>query len=993
MSFALPACRSSFSLRYGTAPVEALVQGLKERQYGAALLLDRNNLYGAYDFYYAAQEAALIPLIGAEVSTGLGNLYLICENYEGFKNLSRLISYYHLQGEPSKEVVARFSGNLLCLSRYSGYLTTLREIFGDRFFAAVRSKRDSKAAREASGQKIRVAAFPLVSFLNRSDYSTHRLLRAIDGGYLLDNLPSAEVSDEDEYLQTPQEYRQCFQDVPEAVRNNIEIVARCALQFPQRRNILPDFVLPEDHYARLHQDALEGLRRRAPSLPGQYIARLEYELSVIRRTGFVDYFLIVGDIVRFCRQKGIAAVGRGSAAGSLVSFSLGITEVDPIAEGLYFERFLNEARSDCPDVDIDIDWRYRDDVLDYIYKKYGEEHVAMMATYTRFQPRLAIRECSKALGIPAGEVDRFITRLPRESLEELSLQSEAPTARINRFKVDWERFAPVLRAARRIAGLPRHLGIHSGGIVITPQPLTDYVPLERATKGIVVTQCDMYQAEKIGLVKIDILGQRGLAVIADCFAAVRKERPSFSIPDNDRKTYDMLQAGRTIGVFQIESPGLRALLRDLHPEELNDITLALALIRPGASESGMKKIFLNRFHGKEEAEYADPSLEPILKETFGVFIYQEQVILAAQAVAGFNLPSSDLLRRSITKKRKQGEQRQLRERFISGAMRNGVKRETAENIFSQLAQFASFGFCKAHAATYGYLAYQSAYFKAHHPDIFMTAVLRNGGGYYPAAVYVAEARRLGIPVAPPTLNISTETDSLHQGTLYLGVSRVKEVGATTLKRMSGTNHCGSFEDLVTGAELSEVEIENLIKVGFFDMVEPSRAKLLWQYRLRGKRKGNRQELFFDENLMAPQFREFPVVPLSRYRRLRYEMEILDLPASFHPLELFPEYQNPDLTELGKRENGTTVALSGWLADRKRIKTRDGKDMVFLTFDALDDTFEIVLFPAVYDRFRELIRSYRFLRIEGELQTDSGIPAIVGRALSPAPTGLPEAGFI
>lgn len=993
MSFVLPACRSSFSLRYGTAAVESLLRALKERQHDTALLLDRNNLYGAYDFYYAAQETALKPLIGAEVSTSLGNLYLICENYEGFKNLSRLITHYHLRGEPSAEVVAQYSGNMVCLSRYNNCLSTLREIFADHFYVALGSEREAKAAREAGRQKFPLAALPLVSFLTKSDYPAHRLLRAIDGGYLLDNLPSSGVADEREYLRTPDEYRRGFQDFPEAVKNSAEIVRRCALQFPQRRNILPDLALSEDHYERLHRDALDGLRRRLPTLPGQYIARLEYELSVIRRTGFVDYFLIVGDIVRFCRETRIASVGRGSAAGSLVSFGLGITEVDPIREGLYFERFLNEARSDCPDIDIDIDWRYRDNVLDYIYKKYGEEHVAMMATYTRFQPRLAIRECSKALGIPAEEVDRFLKRLPRESLEELSHESEAPTTRINRFKVDWERFAPVLRAARRIAGLPRHLGIHSGGIVITPQPLSDYVPLERATKGIVVTQCDMYQAEKIGLVKIDILGQRGLAVIADCFAAVRKEEPSFHIPDNDRKTYEMLQAGKTIGVFQIESPGLRALLRDLHPVKLNDITLALALIRPGASESGMKKIFLNRFHGKERTEYLEPSLEPILRETFGVFVYQEQVILAAQAVAGFNLAASDLLRRSITKKRKQEEQHQLKERFLLGAMRKGVVRANAENIFAQLAQFASFGFCKAHAATYGYLAYQSAYFKRHYPAIFMTAVLRNGGGYYPAAVYVAEARRLGIPIAPPTLNISTATDSLHKGTLYLGVSRVKEVGETILKKIGSLNDIKSLEDFLAGAEISDDEMENLIKVGFFDAVESSRERLLWRFRLRGKKENKRIGGFFAESEVAMRLREFPVVPLSRYRRLRYEMEILGLPASFHPLQLFPAYQNPDLSELGREGNGAIVSLSGWLADRKRIRTRDGKDMVFLTFDALDDTFEIILFPAVYDRFRELVRNYRYLRIEGELQRDSGIPAIVGRALSPAPTGLPEAEFI
>ncbi|UCD94282.1 MAG: DNA polymerase III subunit alpha, partial [Candidatus Zixiibacteriota bacterium] len=923
--------------------------------------------------------------------TAVGTLLLVCRSHEGFKNLSRLVTHYQLHGKPSPAILDSLSKEVTCLADTDTNLMVLKEVYGEEFYVKLTYWSPSRAQRIAREKGLKTIACPSVGFPDQHDFEKHRLLRAIDGGCLLDNLPASEHADKEEFLKEPQWYGRFFSSFPGAIKNNRELAEQCSVTFPQTKNILPNVEIDGDHFERLKAEALAGLREKMRSLSGRYLSRLEYELSVIRRTGFVDYFLIVGEIIDFCRRESIAAVGRGSAAGSLVSYSLGITQVDPLKEGLYFERFLNEARSDCPDVDLDIDWRKRDDVLNFIYKRYGDEHVAMMASYIHFQPRLAVRESAKALGLPPEDISRLVNNISRHPLERNDFPSKLPQA----LKNDWQRFGKPLEAARSIYGLPRHLGIHAGGIVITPEPITDYIPLERATKGIIVTQCDMYQAEKVGLVKIDILGQRGLAVIADCHKALQQiEGAGFRIPENDAKTYQTIRSGKTIGVFQIESPGMRALLRDLRPTRLNDITLALALIRPGASDSGMKKIFLDRFHGREKTAYPHDSLADVLVETCGVFIYQEQVILAAQKIAGFNLAASDLLRRAITKKRKEADRGKLGQRFLDGARKNAVDEETARNVFSQLRQFASFGFCKAHAATYGYLAYQSAYFKTHYPGIFMAEVLKNGGGYYPSAVYVAEARRLGVKVLPPDVNRSETSDGFHHGSIYLGNARVRDITRKTLRQIERCRPFESLADFLSKVDLSERETENLIKVGFFDSIETSRPKLLWQYRLLGKGNGRRKTDLFGGKISAPRMDSMPeLTPLSRFEVFAAERRILDVPASFHPLTLFGTYTPVSTADLFQRPNESPVTISGWLADRKRIKTRDGKSMVFLTFDALDDTFEVVLFPDVYTRHRETLTGYRYLTIEGYLNVEDGNSAIVAQRLYPCPTGLKEARYI
>jgi len=990
MNCVLPVCHSSYSLLYGTTPPEKLAQAAADYGYPGLLIADRNNLYGTIDFYQACRDRGMYPLIAVRLDTSLGPLTLIARSYEGYKNLCRLVTHYQLHDNPSKDDLDKYHRDIICCAPFNSELNQLNDIFRDLLYLQIGLENTTRAYRMAEKNDIKPMALPSVTFYNSGDFSRHRLLRAIDGGFLLKNLPASETADPGEYFHEPQWYNRFYSNFPDAVKNSKALIELCFFEFPARKNILPDFDCPGDRMHLLKQKSLSGLKRKRPDFSGKHLARLEYELSVIEHTGFIDYFLIVSDIVEFCKKSGITCVGRGSAAGSLVSYSLDITKVDPIGEDLYFERFLNEARSDCPDIDLDIDWRRRDDVLDYVYERYGHDHVAMIASYIHFQPRLAIRETAKALGLSPDEIDSFIKKLPLHPLERNDFPKPDGVLR-----ADWERYKTVFDFARTIYGLPRHLGIHTGGIVITPEPITDYVPLERATKGLAVTQCDMYQAEKIGLVKIDILGQRGLAVIADCQKEISrlKGRP-FEVPPLDKKTYETLQSGQTIGVFQIESPGLRALLKDLKPKELNDITLALALIRPGASESGMKKVFLDRFHGKEKTKYPHPSLSEILKETHGVFIYQEQVILAARKIAGFNLPASDMIRRAITKMRKKSDRTRLQKRFMRGARENGIDNATAENIFNQLGQFASFGFCKAHAATYGHLAYLSAYYKTHYPAIFMTAVLQNGGGYYPSAVYVAEARRRGCTIMPPDINLSEPEDSLKNGRIYLGIDRVRDLKYSTREQIIKHRPFKSLAHFLGQIKLSEREIENLIKVGFFDSLETSRPRLLWEYRIWGRKTDSDDDNLFGTAVIPQDIKHLPqLTPFSRYEIFKAERDILDIPASFHPLSMVSNDNTLDTNILNNMHDGQKIKTAGWLADRKRIKTREGKSMVFLTFDALSDTFEVVLFPEIYYQHSDTIRKYRYLAVEGTVNTEGETRAVIAEKIYPHPTGLTERPFI
>ena len=555
------------------------------------------------------------------------------------------------------------------------------------------------------------------------------------------------------------------------------------------------------------------------------------------------------DIVNFALRKGIPIVGRGSAANSLVAYCLGITSADPLAHDLYFERFLNRSRTDCPDIDLDLCWRRRDEVLNYVYERHGADRVAMVSNHNTYQARSAFRDVARVFGLPIEEINRLSAMLPHYSAESIRDAKELfPEARD--FPLDREPYRTIVARAEALDGFPRHLSIHIGGIVIGDRPLTDYLPLERATKGIVVTQFEMNAVEAIGLVKIDLLGHRSLSLIADTVVAVKRNRGAAvalpQIPDGDRETAALLRAGRTIGCFQIESPGMRSLLQMIRAENRLDVIHALSLIRPGPSGSGMKERFVRRRLGEEPTAYLDPRLEKVLGDTYGVMLFQEDILKVAAVIAGFTLEDGDTLRQAISKKRSPERIAALQERFLRGAAERGVRRETAEEIWKLIQNFAGYSYCKAHAVTYGAISYQAAYLKAHYPAEFLCAVMANQGGFYETREYLEEARRWGVRILPPDVTLSgvqhcaggTMLEGRRTpGCIRIGLAQVKGISQRALNSIlhaRAQRPFASLRDFYFRTQVNDSETERLILCGALGSLGRTRPQLLWELRLLSK---------------------------------------------------------------------------------------------------------------------------------------------------------------
>lgn len=795
----------------------------------------------------------------------------------------------------------------------------------------------------------------------------------------------------------------------------------------------------ETPFSYLWKLSFEGARRRydfksdreaVNPLRPEVLARLTHELQVIEKLHLAPYFLLVWDIVEEARRRGIPAVARGSAASSIVTYCLGISCVCPLRWGLYFERFLNEQRGDCPDIDIDICGARRDELLDYVYARWGAEHVAMIGSFITMHARLAIREVAKVFGVPPGEVNHFTKRLPHRPVREIRA-AIAALPQCRDLPVNHEPWPTILHVAERLDDAPRHLGIHPCGTVISARPLTQLAPLERATKGIVVTQYDMNAVEALGLIKMDLLGQRGLTTMSlaldniECASerdiardieraserAVAREvqvapdgatprpRPRQidldAIPENDPAACAMLSEGRTMGVFQIESPGMRGLLRAMRARTLEEIAAALALIRPGASEYGSKELFLQRLRGKERITYAHPALEKILGGTLGVCIYQEQVMQIAQAVGSMSLAEADIVRRSAAKFSGQRERERLRAKFLKAAAQMGLAGSAREETWQMVEKFAGFGFCKAHAATYADLSYRMAYLKAHHPAEFLAAMCSAGAGFYHVSAYVEEAKRWGIAVRPPSVNHSrmeytAEILTGGKKALRIGLLQVKGLRLETITAILRARETGGIfrglPDFLRRVPLERDEIEALIKCGAFEEVcARTRPELLWQWNLlQVKRPGaaprlrtpsgsepcGTSELLFSqavsEDGLGVALQAMPAPEYTPQQKLRYEREILEVCVSGHPLDFLPrngEIWSDALEEL----HGKRVALCGWVVTFRHVGTKNHRNMMFITLEDQRGLFEAVLFPGVYERFAGLVYETRALRVTGRVE--------------------------
>ncbi len=1043
-------CHSHYSfLRAVPAPHE-LIAAASGQHMPAVALTDTGGLYAAVSFYQSAREAGVKPVLGATIEIETVNakkepdeplpkagkeILLLAADRRGYSNLCKLVTQYQLGEKPiTFELLNERRDGLMALyapdargsaagrapaksngeaGRDLEHSARLKEIFDDAFYLEAHhfpaSQRGNlRSALELSRAfNVPIAATNAVHFVRPEEYLHHRVLNAIRTNSLLTKVAPPEIADAEAYFKSAAEMQRAFADHPEALRATLEIAGRIQLELELGKLIFPEFPVPdgESPFSYLWKLCFEGARKRYRPLRPEVLARLTYELEIINRLHLAPYFLIVWDIVEEAHRRGIPAVARGSAASSLVTYCLGISRICPLRWNLYFERFLNEQRGDCPDIDIDICGARRDELLDYVYLRWGEEHVAMISSFITMHARLAVREVAKVFGLSPGEVNHFTRRLPhrpvREILEAIRLLPECRNLPANE-----EPWKTILAVAMRLDDFPRHLGIHPCGTVIAAQPLTELVPLERATKGIIVTQADMNGIEAMGLIKMDLLGQRGLTTMSLALRYIEQATGAAidfdAIPENDPATCTMTAAGRTMGVFQIESPGLRNLLRALKAQTLEELCLAIAIIRPGASEYGAKETFLRRLRGQEPVRYAHPNLEPILRESLGVCVYQEQVMQIAQAVGSLTLAESDLVRRAKAKFADSRERERLRAKFLKAAALLKLEGTAREETWQMVEKFAGFAFCKAHSATYADLAYRIAYLKAHHPAEFLAAMCSSYAGFYHVSAYVSEAKRWGIAVRLPSVNDSRleyTTEAAAQApapiptsqpaalaaaesprALRVGLMQVKGLRAETiqviLRQREERGTFRSLEDFLRRVPVERDEIESLIKCGAFDDFGETRPALLWRLNLLGAvRKSDPAPgaLLFPE-APAPQTIVHTPLPCANYtrrQRLAYEQEILEVCVSGHALDQAERNGEIWSTEL-EAHRGRRVQLLGWAITFRHVGTKDYRNMMFVTLEDQRGIYEAVLFPEAYARYGGLVFETRMLRVTGRVEQDGQI---------------------
>jgi len=735
---------SAFSFAEGTFSIPQFLFRIEEMGIQSIALTDTNGFYGSIPFYKFAKQIGIKPILGCCLKANDGEAVLLAKNVQGFGQISKLITARQLNPEFSLKKSLRkiqtpeffiISQDEILLSEAAQFWNT-----ADLYAELVRNKKTQNEKKIRKLQElakfltIGVVATNDVHFLYPQDFFVHRIFTAIrDQSHIHAKL---NLSAEESWLKSEQEMKALFSDIPEAIQNTMRIAEQCNVELEIGKYTFPKFPV-EDSFLYLEHLCKEGLQKRYDNPSSQQIERLNWELSIIHDLNFCDYFLVVWDILQYAKKHKINWIGRGSAACSIVSYALGITNVDPIRYDLYFERFLNPGRQTAPDIDLDFGWKQRDEIVEYVYERYGRNHVAMISTYVTFTARLAVREIGKAFGIPENEITAISSSIPPAATANMILEDRSQFPETRDLPIDQEPYRTIFKLAAHINGHPRHMSLHAGGIVIAPCPITNLVPLERSTKGIVMTQYDMYGVEDIGLIKIDLLAQRSLSVFDDVLNNLKEK----NIPCDEVFDYESLykndqvnsqiKKGETMGCFYIESPSMRGLLQKLKVSSFEDLTAASSVIRPGVAESGMLQQYIRRKTGEEPVEYLHPKMEPILKETCGVMIYQEDVIRVSHEIAGMSLAEADSLRRAMSgKQRSPLAMAELEREFLSKAASNGVNSEIAKEIWDKISTFAAYAFCKAHSASYAQLSYQMAYLKEYFPAHFMAAVLTNQGGFY-----------------------------------------------------------------------------------------------------------------------------------------------------------------------------------------------------------------------------------------------------------------------
>ena len=1053
MSFVHLHNHTCYSLLDGVSKIDDLFTQVESLGMKAVAITDHGVMYGVIDFYKQAKKRGIHPIIGCEVYlaprsrfdrvVGVDDspfhLVLLAENNQGYQNLLRLVSAAWLEGFYYKprvdwELLKKYGEGLIALSAcLAGEIPSLllankkeaalekalfyQDIFGKNNFYLELMDHGLENQPEVNQGLIQISkqtGIPLVAtndvhYLRREDAHIQDVLLCIQTGKTLTDETRMRFETDEFYLKPASEMQLLFGDYPQALKNTVLIAERCQVDIAFGENHLPPFQVPKgfnvDTYLRKLAEA--GLVKRYGETTTEAKARLDFELEIIKNMGYSSYFLIVWDFIRFAKRQGIfVGPGRGSAAGCLVSYCLEITDVDPLKYGLLFERFLNPARVSMPDIDIDFCFERRGEVIDYVMQKYGEERVAQIITFGTLAARAAIRDAGRAMNIPLSLVDKIAKMVPPEPGMTLARALEVAPELAEIVQTE-PQVKKLLDIAQSLEGIPRHAGTHAAGLVIAAEPLVNYVPLQRTAEGLVCTQFAKETIEEIGLLKMDLLGLRTLTVINNAVSMVRESKQVdldlTKIPLDDPLVYDLLSRGDTIGVFQLESSGLRALLKDLKPANFEDVIALVALYRPGPLGSGMVDDFIKRRHQEVEISYLHPLLEPILKNTYGVIIYQEQVMRVASDLAGFSLGEADLLRRAMGKKQPEVIN-SLRKKFIAGAISRKIPGKTADQIFDLLEYFAGYGFNKSHSAAYALLAYQTAYLKAHYPVEFMAALLTSVIETKDRVpFYIEECRQKGIEILVPDVNESMEHFTVNGKKIRFGLAAIKQVGHQAIQAILTERKQGPFLSLPDFCErvdltyLNRRALENLIKAGAFRSLHPSTAQLLavleacyaqglaWQEQQNSKQ----LSLFDLDGLERPQTMviTFPEVrEFTSKEILQMEKEVMGLYLSGHPLSeyrgLLQQKKCTIIEELNLEWDRKWVTLGGIITTLKRTITRKGQTMAYFTLEDLTGSLEALIFPSNYLKLNKFLAEDLPVLVEGRLNFQEDQPKIMVDNLKP-----------
>jgi DNA-directed DNA polymerase III PolC len=991
---------SHFSFGLGVSSPDALAEAAARRGFRALACTDSNGVYGAVEFQRACSAVGIRPILGAHLVADGQEVVALAMNERGWSALCRAVSRIHWDNgrsearmgvlvEEGAQSIAHDREGLILLSRSTPFLKqTLRLSGPDNLYAELRpgsQRHETMAAARRLG--LPVVATNGVVAADAEDWSRHRLLRAIALNTTLSALPAAELWPQRAWLCPVPELARHFPDCPQALSAAEEIAERCGYIIPiGNRTVPPRTADTAGAFDQLRALTLEGARRRYPAITPELQERLDLELGIIGRKGFADYFLVVRDIVR----HGPTHCGRGSVANSVVSYCLGITHVDPIASKLVFERFLNLERRDPPDIDLDFPWDERDQVLEYVFRRYPRLHSAMVANHNCFQARGALREVAKVHGRPAGEIREVTRRIPFFEDGERRLPdliATHPNFRGLNLASQWGEFA---RTAEGLVGLPRHLSVHAGGVVITPTPLTNYVPVEPATKKldcnpelvVPVIQFEKDGTEDAGLVKIDLLGNRSLAVIRDAIDAVHghtNHRIDYtsSTAGEDEAAKALFRTGQTMGVFYTESPASRLLCAKSRADTFELLVLNTSMIRPASNK--YIQLYLERLRNHAPYEPLDPSLRDTLADSFGIMVYQEDVVNVCTTFAGMSPATGDGLRKALSKKRPAKHLGAYAEEFFAGALRLGRNPEAAKRVWDMIMSFAGYSFCKGHSCSYIQIAQHSCALRAHHPAEFMAAVLSNGGGYYQPFAYVAEAMRMGLTILPPDINASEFRCAGKERDIRIGLQFVKGLSADAVERIFAAKPFTSIFDLRARTGIAPSDLRLLIKVGALDSIAQgwTRPMMLWMVDAAGQRVHGPaaplprcpSDWFDDLPPAVPVLKEY-----SPERRRREEYTILGFITDAHPMQLHADhlrkYRLCRSTEL-HRHVGKHVLMAGMLTAAKPVHAKTEEPMEFATFDDGYGLIETVLFPDVYRKRSHVLFDQGPFIFRGKVEEEFG----------------------